>query len=232
VRKLVPFATLSLLACATTDAHFERPGWKDRWRTLRTLGLVEPVVDVMPASLDPLARDALKRETAEIVLAAVAAELGKRGVGVRRLSPEPSTRDGLAALAHRFDAAAEAAGRAGDPGAVLSRAALGEAGSLSHACGVDGFVVASATALAPRGAPRPSSFASAGRTNFQILEEAEEGVGPSGEVEPDLSWLAVAVVDGSGELLWAEARGAPGEDEGDPAAEVASDLAERLPGAP
>ena len=225
---LATLSALSLLACATPSARVESPRLKERWPTLRTLGLVTPVVEVPTRAPDA---DAWKREAEEVVLATFAAELQKRGVQVLRVSPQPATREGLAKLAQRFDDGAELAARAEKRGERLSSpGSLGDLAALSRACGVDGFLVASGTAVPPSGPPRPASVASPNRTSFQAIHEAASGEALTGEADVRLSWLAAAIVDESGQCLWFATEGTPGEEEGDPAVDAATELAERLPG--
>ena len=230
MRTLSALTTLLFLGCATPGVHFESPRLPDRWPSLRTLGLVGPVVDVSQEPADPKARDAWKREAEEGILVTFAAEIQMRGIAIVRLSPKPPTHERLAALARRFDEAALAVGRSEKPAEALAAVhSLGDQKALARASAVDGFLVTSATALPPRGPPRPSAFSGLGRTTFQSIQEAEEGPGLTGDAGVRLSWLAAAVVDASGEILWMATRGAPGEDEGDEVRDFVADLAERLP---
>jgi len=221
------FRVLILVSCATANGHVESTHLLDRWPTLRTVGLVAPTVDVDESTADA---DGWKRDAEEVVTATFGSELRKRGAEVIRLLPKPSTKDALAALVRRFDDSAELAARAAKRGEGLALpGALGDLAALSKACGVDGFLLASATAVPPAGAPRPSAVAQ-NQTSFQAIREAASGEGLSGQGLVRLGWLAAGVVDRNGEVLWFATTGTPGGEEGDLATDVAAELAEKLPG--
>ena len=230
-RALLALSATSLVACASTSSRSDSPSLRARLPSLRVLGVLTPVLEAGTPLDEPEAREAWKREAEEVVVAALGTGLQKRGITVLRLEPKPATKDGLARLARRFDEIAyEVERRADEDRRPPKENSFGDLSSLSAACGVDGFVVASGTATSPRGPPRPSTLAGTSRSSSKDIAEAAAGSGLSGDESVGLAWIAAGIVDASGELLWFATEGTPGEEDPDPAPDVARELVEGLPG--
>ncbi len=227
---LAALGALTLAGCATASPALESPSLSARWPALKTLGIVAPAVVVPDAGDDPRRED-WAREGEGVVVAALASELQARHIGTVLVEPIPARKARLVELARLFEDVSDDALHAAEHGrSVASPRSFGDLSAMARSCGVDGFVLASALATPPRRPPGPAEVGKTADTSLKSVT-APGGTGDLFE-EPQvgLEWLAVGIVDASGELLWLGTGGSPGDPDPDKAAEVAEKVASDLPG--